>query len=223
MSHNNALQGSAYSDFLTKSWPIYANQLDSLEVEANDFILCITWVIDSLRDHNLREQLLADPWNYIRSAIRTYLHSNRNTRGKEDTDLFTQAVCGHALYCWGFMMRECAKDYLANRESYMSFIHNLGQHWCPICEIMNSCQYDNLSSLCQWLATYIDGIVFYTCSDEIEWDVEATGIIHVPVATSQHPVNVNINIETFNNHPGATFNDNSTALQPSADNQKLLK
>lgn len=93
MSHNNALQGSAYDDFLTESWPLYANQLDSLEVEANDFILCVTWVIDSLRDHNLKERLLADPWNYIRSAIRTYLHNNRNTRGKEDTDMFTQAIC----------------------------------------------------------------------------------------------------------------------------------
>lgn len=194
-------------------------QLDSLEVEANDFILCITWVIDSLRDQNLREQLLTDPWNYVRNAIRTYLHNNRNTRGKEDTDLFTRAVCGHAPYCWGFMMSECAKDYPANRESYMSFIHNLGQHWGAICEILNSCQYDSLPSLRQWLASYINGAVFCTYSDEIEWDVEATGIIQVPVATSQHPMNVNINIETLNNHPGATFNDNSTSFQASADNQ----
>lgn len=218
------LGGSPLCDFISKEWTKCANDLDSIEVEESDFLLYILWVIDTLRDYSNREQFLGDPWNNTRMAIRAHLRKKGFASGKEDVDLLTRTVCGHSLFCWSLVMTDDVNDADVNREAYMSFIHKLDSHWKEVGTIMDSLQYEHLPELRQWMTSYVAGDVFYTVSSEMDWDAESTGLL--PTAASSalnQPTNVNIHIDTLNNMPGATFNDNSITVHPTGDITKQLK
>lgn len=74
------------------------------------------------------------------------------------------------------------------------------------------------------MTSYVAGDVFYTVSSEMDWDAESTGLLPTAASTAHNqPTNVNIHIDTLNNMPGATFNDNSTTVRPTGDITKQLK
>lgn len=164
------IQDSPVYIFLTGEWVSLSAKLDSIEVEETDFVLYVFWVIDSLRDSDSRPGLLKDPWAVVRMAIREHLRAQGYTKGKEDIDYLTDAVCGHALYCWGFVLTDAANDSQTNRESFMVFEHNLGVHWKNVQGLLNSIKCESASELRQWMISYVNGELFYTVSDVAKWN-----------------------------------------------------
>lgn len=216
---NHILSKSPFCDFLSRKWSECANNLDSIQIEFGDFVLYNLWIIDTLRDSCNQGQFLKDPWNNARIAIRTHMQEKGYKNGKEDIDLLTKTVCAHSLFCWSLVLSNDLKDSIANREAYISFIHNLQTRWKEIGGIMNSLQYENPSELRMWMISYVNSNFFCTVSGKIEWDVETTGILPTSTTTAQQqPVNINIAIDRFINN--GTFTDNSVAIPP--NESKLL-
>ena len=169
-STTDKIQDSPFYNFLTGEWVSLSAKLDSIEVEETDFVLYVLWVIDSLRDSDSRPGLLKDPWAVVRMVIREHLRAQGYTKGKEDIDYLTDAVCGHALYCWGFVLTDAANDSQTNRESFMVFEHNLGVHWKNVQGLLNSIKCESASELRQWMISYVNGELFYTVSDVAKWN-----------------------------------------------------
>lgn len=166
------IQDSPFYNFLTGEWVSLSAKLDSIEMEETDFVLYVLWVIDSLRDSDSRPGLLKDPWAVIRMAIREHLRAQGYTKGKEDIDYLTGAVCGHALYCWGFVLTDAANDSQTNRESFMVFEHNLGAHWKNVQGLLNSIKCESASELRQWMISYVNGELFFTIPWAAGWDTD---------------------------------------------------
>lgn len=194
------IQDSPVYNFLTGEWVSLSAKLDSIEVEETDFVLYVLWVIDSLRDSDSRPGLLKAPWAVVRMAIREHLRAQGYTKGKEDIDYLTDAVCGHALYCWGFVLTDAANDSQTNRESFMVFEHNLGEHWKNVQGLLNSIKCESASELRQWMISYVNDDVFQTISEEMAWNTdllsgEDLALITGPQGKGQNQTIINFNKE----------------------------
>lgn len=171
-STSHTIQNTPLYDFLSTEWVSLSANVDSIEVEESDFVLYVLWVIDSLRDSDSRTGLLKGPWAVVRKAIREHLRGQGYTNGKEDINYFTNAVCAYALYCWGFVLTDAANDSQNNQKSFMTFEHNLGEHWKDVKEFLNSIQGESYVELRNWMNSYDNGEFFYTVSGEIGWDTD---------------------------------------------------
>ncbi len=196
-STRHTIQSTPFFDFLSAEWVSLSANVDSIEVEESDFVLYVLWVIDNLRDSCSCPGLLKDPWAVVRKAIREHLRGQGYTNGKEDINYFTNAVCAYTLYCWGFVLTDAANDSQNNQKSFMTFEHNLGEHWNDVKGFLNSIQRESPIGLRNWMISYVNDEFFYTVSGEVGWDTdilsgEEQTLAVIPGRRSQGQTVVNI-------------------------------
>lgn len=104
----------------------------------------------------------------------------------------------------------------------MEIVNNLEKHWPAVRNIKYKISaHPATIGLKEWLYAYMNSDVFYTVSDQIDWDKDAG--CELPSLTMPAPAITNIgqiNITNFKNYPGASFIDKSTNIIQADSNKK---
>lgn len=165
---SNILCDSPLYDFISAEWPNCEDLLGTATtVEEDHILLFLLWTLDSIKSSAPGDAFLEDPWTKVRHVLRKRLISDVMSAKTEILDYLTNVVCAYALYCWGLVMAGNS----ARQDSYMTFVHQLGEHWKPVQEIKNAIQYTDTKSLKEWLSDYIDDEAkYYTIFNSVDWD-----------------------------------------------------
>lgn len=192
--------------FIQQEWPEIEQEIKTVQVQEEDFLLYVLWALDSVKEGETN--FVSQMWTKTYSALRKHLIARSFTSPENDLEYLTNSICAFTLYCIGILIAGDSE----NIALYGEIIHNLEKHWPAVRNIKHKISaHPATSGIKEWLCAYMNNDVFYTVSDKIDWDTE-TGCT-LPAMTPPAWANPSIgqvNIENFNNYPGAMFVDKST-------------
>lgn len=200
---------------IQEEWPEIEQEIKTVQVLEEDFLLYILWTLDSLKEGE--KDFASRMWTKTYSALRKHFIARYFTSPENDLEYLAAQVCAYTLYCTGLLI---AGD-TENMAIYGAMVNGLEKHWPEVRAIKHKLStHPAIPELKEWLYAYMNNDVFYTVSDKMDWDAE-TGCA-MPAITTPAWANPNIgqlNIAEFHNHPGAMFVDNSTNTKQTDTNQ----
>lgn len=203
--------------FIQQEWPEIEQKIKTVQVQEEDFLLYVLWTLDSVKERE--KDFASQMWSLTYSALRKHFIIKKYTSPGNDLEYLTNNICAFTLYSIGLLITEDNR----NIAIYGEIAHNLEEHWPEVRAIKHKISaHPATPGIKEWLYAYMNNDIFYTVSDKIDWD---KGIgCELPSLTMPAPAVTNIgqlNITNFNNHPGASFIDNSTNAIQADLNQNL--
>lgn len=205
----NELLSSPLYSFVERGWKKWSQEIIGVQVLEEDFLLYLLWSLDDIKEQ--KEGINDSLWDDVYGGLRKRFIIQEFKADKSDLNYLTNLVCAYALSCLGLAI----KDSQNHQQIYSELVNGFGEHWKDIQQLKYSSNMDSqIDGLQNWMIEYFGNDDFYTLSDVIDWSDEMSrslparriedGIIQIE--------NAQINIHTFNNETGATFNDNSKTI-----------
>lgn len=161
---NRILESPLY-EFVRKGWRKWSQKILSVQVRDEDFLLYLAWALDTVKQQD--GDVNAQFRDIVFSSLRDKFILSKFTSNGEDLSYLTNLVCASALACIGLTLKESSE----NKRIFSELVYGLGEHWETIRKMKHSVDVDtDIDGLQEWMIDYMGSGLFYTFSDEIDWD-----------------------------------------------------
>ena len=161
---NRILESPLY-EFVRKGWRKWSQKILSIQVRDEDFLLYLVWALDTVKqqDGDVNVQFR----DIVFSSLRDKFILSKFTSNGEDLSYLTNLACAAALACVGLTLKESSE----NQRIFSELVSGHGEHWETIRKMKHSVDMDtDIDGLQEWMIDYMGSGLFYTFSDEIDWD-----------------------------------------------------
>lgn len=219
-----SLLASPLFSYLKTEWLSLEQKINTVQVQENDLLLYVLWVIDAWKDESTCVEMSSKLWDNVWHNLRSIFLSEKFTPSNDDMKTMTAIVCALSISCLGLMLSGSPE----NQDLYSRIVNQLGEHWKDVRSIKNELHHsDNQLELKGWLSGYFTSDIFYTSAEGLKWNTNVLSVsdkLLIPADTNSSmiikgqnvavQINGTTNINTFNNQSGATFVDNSISSTP---------
>lgn len=205
---NNPLETPLFQ-FISEQWPEFEQDIVSVQVQRNDVLLYLLWMLDSIKRKDI--VITANAWVNIRSSLRAHFLQSHYTPQCDDLNYITNIIFSFTLYCLG----QTISGSFERQDIFSNIIHNLSpDRYRTVQAYRNRITYrDNTGRLKAWLRSYLESDFFYTLQDSIDWNLLIKD--YLPALISSPNPNITIehpHIDTIHVHQGGAIYDMSTNL-----------
>ena len=199
--------------FVREGWFEWGQNVCSVQVQEDDFALYLTWALDLIKEE--REDVASRLWGRVYMALRDRFIASDFSSNKDDLAYLTDLVCACAYYCFGLVL---TGDF-DNQRLFCELTKGFGDHKDGVMRIWEKMGMDERTpELKEWLVEYMGSEEFYTSGERIEWLEPVPENLPDIARIARGPVQVvQVNIEQFNNAPGASFTDRSLNVKIEGD------
>lgn len=205
---NNPLETPLFQ-FISEQWPEFEQDIVSVQVQRNDVLLYLLWMLDSIKRKDI--VITANAWVSMRSSLRAHFLQSHYTPQGDDLNYVTNIIFSFTLYCLG----QTISGLFVRQDIFSNIIHNLSpDRYRTVQAYRNRITYrDNTGRLKAWLRSYLESDFCYTLQDRIDWNSLIKD--YLPALTSSPNPNITIehpHIDTIHVHQGGAIYDMSTNL-----------
>lgn len=205
---NNPLETPLFQ-FISEQWPEFEQDIVSVQVQRNDVLLYLLWMLDSIKRKDI--VITANAWVNMRSSLRAHFLQSHYTPQGDDLNYVTNIIFSFTLYCLG----QTISGSFVRQDIFSNIIHNLSpDRYRTVQAYRNSITYrDNTGRLKAWLRSYLESDFCYTLQDRIDWNSLIKD--YLPALISSPNPNITIehpHIDTIHVHQGGAIYDMSTNL-----------
>lgn len=205
---NNPLETPLFQ-FISEQWPEFEQDIVSVQVQRNDVLLYLLWMLDSIKRKDI--VITANAWVNVRSLIRLHFLQSHYTPQGDDLNYITNIIFSFTLYCLG----QTISGSFERQDIFGNIIHNLSpDRYRTVQAYRNRITYrDNTGRLKTWLRSYLESDFCYTLQDSIDWNSLIKD--YLPALISSPNPNITIehpHIDTIHVHQGGAIYDMSTNL-----------
>lgn len=205
---NNPLETPLFQ-FISEQWPEFEQDIVSVQVQRNDVLLYLLWMLDSIKRKDI--VITANAWVNMRSSLRAHFLQSHYTPQGDDLNYVTNIIFSFTLYCLG----QTISGSFVRQDIFSNIIHNLSpDRYRTVQAYRNRITYrDNTGRLKAWLRSYLESDFCYTLQDRIDWNSLIKD--YLPALTSSPNPNITIehpHIDTIHVHQGGAIYDMSTNL-----------
>lgn len=180
---NNPLE-TPLSQFISEQWPEFEQDIISVQVQSNDILLYLLWMLDSVKRKGI--VISVNAWTNMRSLIRSHFLQSHYTLQSDDLNYITNVIFSFTLYCLGHTIN----GSFERQDIFGNIIHNLPPDRYRIVQAYrNKIAYrDNTGQLKVWLRSYLESCFCYTLQDRIDWTTDI--ISQAPILATKHNIGV---------------------------------
>lgn len=199
--------------FVREGWFEWGQKVCSVQVQEDDFALYLTWALDLIKEE--REDVASKLWGKVYMGLRDRFIASDFTSNKGDLAYLSDLVCACAYYCFGLVL---TGDF-DNQRLFCELTKGFGEHKDGVLLIWEKIEMvSDTPALKAWLEEYMNSEEYYTSGERIEWLEAMPENVPDVVRLTRGPVQImQVNIEQFNNAPGATFTDKSLNVKIEGD------
>ena len=203
---NNPLETPLFL-FISEQWPEFEQDIVSVQVQRNDVLLYLLWMLDSIKRKDI--VITANAWVNMRSSLRAHFLQSHYTPQGDDLNYVTNIIFSFTLYCLG----QTISGSFVRQDIFSNIIHNLSpDRYRTVQAYRNRITYrDNTGRLKAWLRSYLESDFCYTLQDRIDWNSLIKD--YLPALISSPNPNITIehpHIDTIHVHQGGAIYDMST-------------
>lgn len=159
--------GSPLAVFARNGWRRWSQEIVGLQVNCDEFILCLVWTLDMLKEQD--EGTNAMFRDRVYDGLREHFIAKQFKSSREDLNYLTNLVCACSLACLGLAL----KDERDNQEVYCELVAGFGGHWEEIRKLKHCADMDvGVDGLQGWMKDYWRCEGFFTFRDRVEWDIK---------------------------------------------------
>ena len=205
---NNPLETPLFQ-FISEQWPEFEQDIVSVQVQRNDVLLYLLWMLDSIKRKDI--VITANAWVNVRSLIRSHFLQSHYTPQGDDLNYITNIIFSFTLCCLG----QTISGSFERQDIFGTIIRNLPpDRYRTVQAYRNRITYrDNTGRLKAWLRSYLESDFCYTLQDRIDWNSLIKD--YLPALISSPNPNITIehpHIDTIHVHQGGAIYDMSTNL-----------
>lgn len=180
---NNPLETPLFQ-FISEQWPEFEQDIVSVQVQRNDVLLYLLWMLDSIKRKDI--VITANAWVNMRSSLRVHFLQSHYTPQGDDLNYITNIIFSFTLYCLG----QTISGSFVRQDIFSNIIHNLSpDRYRTVQAYRNRITYrDNTGRLKAWLRSYLESSFCYTLQDRIDWTTDI--ISQAPILATKHNIGV---------------------------------
>ena len=203
----NELLSSPLYAFVERGWKKWSQEIIGVQVLEEDFLLYLLWSLDDIKEQ--KEGINDSLWDDVYEGLRKHFIIQKFKADKSDLKYLTNLFCACTLSCLGLAI----KDSQSLQQIYSELVNGFGEHWKDIKQLKYSSNMNSqIDGLQNWMIEYFGNDDFYTLSDVIDWIDEMSQTLPDVCRRANGAIQVQVNIDTLNNQPGASFSDNSITI-----------
>lgn len=208
----SSLLDSPLYGYVQTGWLEWQQGICSVQLQEEDFMLYLLWSLDQIKEK--REAVAQKLRAVVFKGVRDRFIDSQFQSNQSDIEYVSNLVCACSLYCFGLVLT----GNFENQDLYVDLLAGLGDHKDAVMGIHDKIEVEDKTELKEWLVGYMDCEEYYTSGEKIEWLEEE--LVNLPdiARITRGPVQImQVNIEQFNNAPGATFTDKSLNVKIEGD------
>ena len=175
-------------------------------------MLYLLWSLDQIKEK--REAVAQKLRALVFKGVRDRFIESQFQSNQSDIEYVSNLVCACSLYCFGLVLT----GNFENQDLYVGLLAGLGDHKDAVMGIHDKIEVEDKTELKEWMVGYMGCEEYYTSGERIEWLEAMPENVPDVVRLTRGPVQImQVNIEQFNNAPGATFTDKSLNVKIEGD------